>query len=243
VTHVKIDFNDEPKSCDDIKPSRFIFELLPRKNDVVPLNMNPQEQLNWLSLYSNEHPIRILEIDDKQYDCDCGYAVAYSLTLESSEPSSMTRSFSKLLKLEINHDRIDTDDYGKCRVLHYIRFAGKTYAPTPNEYAIFPSIDGEKRPKIPDGSTHLQFSELCDVKSVIVRILNSPPPFMDETGTFHYKAKIIAREDSRGKWTKTDTNATVFISGGLECQAILDQDKHLIYSVKNEKMFRKIRKM
>lgn len=229
------DFSDEPKSCDEITPHKFIFELLPRKNDIVPPNMNPQEQLNWLSMYANEHPIRILEIDGSQYDD--GYAIAYSHTLESSEPSSMKRSFSKLLKLEIERDKIDTEDYGKCSILHYIRFAGKTYAPSPNEYAVL-----DQGSKIPDGSIHLQFSQSCDIQSTIVKIMNKPTPYMDETGTFHYKAKILAREDPSGKWVKTDTNATVFISG-CQCQAILDQDKHLIYSVKSEKMFRKIRKL
>ena len=82
----------------------------------------------------------------------------------------------------------------------------------------------------PKNAHYFRLSDLCESKAVIVKIFENTMPFLDKSGTFQHKALILATETKKGEWTAGKMRATLFVFEG-KCQAILDHESHLIYSI------------
>lgn len=193
------------------EPVQLTFEILPRNNAIVPPNMTEQEKLAWITMWPNEHPIRIVGINDQKFSDT--YAVAYTTPLNGLFADTKKSSSSLLLLSEPDHPQTDL-------ALTSIRFEGESFDCAPNEYFWWPTKHSQK------GSSILRLS---DKTTVLVKKQRGAIPFLDASGTFHYPAKIISRQ-TRDKWTDANTSATIFVSGS-SVQAILDRDTHLCYSV------------
>ena len=219
-------FDQRDESASNMRT--FTFVLLPKSNIMVTSNTVQQEQMrSAIAMSETEHPIQIMEVDGKQI-VD-GYAIARSSTRTTSE-----KPLTQLHNSDIS--RTISEDECTCVLFRDLLFNGRVYSPKDDEYVLFP--DMKCSPNIPDGSVELRLS---DKRRIIAKFSEKSSPFLDASGTFHYKVRIIATEIQQ-KWTSTNTNAVLFVSG-VECKAILDPKAHLIYSVSGEKTFRKIYKM
>lgn len=72
--------------------------------------------------------------------------------------------------------------------------------------------------------------------SVLLNMDNEGIPFMDLSGTFHIKGKIVATEVKSDVFVNCKKDVTVFSSGG-KVTSYLDHETHLLHSVKNETTF------
>ena len=208
----------------------FTFVLLPKGNIIVTSNKVEQEQMrSAMAMTATEHPIQIMEVDGKRI-VD-GYAIARSSTLTTFE-----KPLTQWQMSNSDISRTISEDECVCVLFRDLLFNGRVYSPKVDEYVLFPEM--KCSPNIPDGSVELRLS---DERRIIAKFSEKSAPFLDASGTFHYKVRIIATEIQQ-KWIKTNTTAVLFVSG-VECKAILDQKAHLIYSVSGEKTFRNICKM
>lgn len=120
-------------------------------------------------------------------------------------------------------------------LLRHINIGGQIYEPEKGMELWFPLVS---RPRnMCDGAVELQHQYADDGQvGVLLSLRHNCIPFMDLSGTFHYKGSIIAIENTGDESVPCRRDATVFSSGG-KITAYLDHKTHKMHSVRSEVAF------
>lgn len=161
----------------------------------------------WETLSDDDYPIQVLQIDKGEPMCCDATLKAIRL---------------KRLGYVVSHIILDNEQYQTTSKLKYW----------------FPLID---RPAdLEDGAVQLYCQDnrfKGNQSSVLLNMDNEGIPFMDLSGTFHLKGRMVAAiEMKRNVFVSCKRDVTVFSSEG-KITSYLDHETHLLYSVESETTF------
>jgi hypothetical protein len=121
-------------------------------------------------------------------------------------------------------------------LLRHINIGGEIYEPAAGMEFWVPLVPRPRNMR--DGCIQLYNKDRSqdNCASVLVNMQHNSIPFMDLSGTFHYKGRISSMLTDNNECVKCNREATIF-SAGNKITAYLDHETHKLHSVQDEVAF------